>query len=457
MTDGPRATVRTPSGRMVSTRRVLVVCLFGMAAGSFPITVLSASIPEIAGDLGSTKADANWVLAAPVLVFAVFTPIAGKLGDLYGHRRVYLSGYAFAAAALAITPLARTIGELIVLRTLAQAASAVTGPAAMAYIIKLFEGEERSKALGYWAATAAVSPSIGVIAGGPLVDLTSWRVLFVLQTALAVLAVVLALPVLPETARRTDVRFDIPGALALGTSVATLLFALNRVRVWGIDHPLLIGCFIAAPVAAALFVAIERRAVAPLVPLTMARQRGFAVAIGAQALVSAAYMGGFVVTPLLLEGVFGYSTTVIAFIMLPRPFAFGAASSAAGHLETRLGTRNLVVLGGTILGAALMAVAFSASAVLVAGVVLGIACSGIGQGLTRPALVGSVGHSVDERDMGVAGGLLQMSSQIGVAAGMTILTAMVGESDAPETFFLVFAVAAAAGFAGAAVGRLLAE
>ena len=451
------AEVRTPRGRPVSPRRVLVVCLFGMAAGSFPITVLSASIPEIAADLGTTKATTNWVLSAPVLVFAVATPIAGKLGDLYGHRRLYLWGYAAAAAMMALTPFARSIGELIALRTLAQAASAVTAPAAMAFIVKLFTGRERSKALGYWAAVAAVSPSIGVIVGGPLIDLTSWRVLFVMQTGIALLAVALAIPVLPETDRRLDVRFDVPGALVLGLAVSSFLFGLNRVRVWGVDHPLIIGCFIVAPLAAALFVLIERRAPAPLVPPEMARTRGFVVAIAAQALLSAAYMGGFVVTPLLLEGVFGYSTTVIAFIMLPRPFAFGAASAAAGHLQNRFGIRNLVLIGGTILGFALLAVAISASAVLVVGVILGIAFSGVGQGLTRPALVGSVGNTVEEGDLGVAGGLLQMSSQIGVATGMTVLTAIAGESESADTFFMVFLMGAAAAFAGALVGRYLAE
>ncbi|MGI9604381.1 MAG: MFS transporter [Acidimicrobiales bacterium] len=451
------STAVTPSGRVVSTRRVLVVCLFGMAAGSFPITVLSASIPEIATDLSTTKATANWVLSAPILVFAVVTPIAGKLGDLYGHRRIYLSGYAAAVVVLALTPFARSIGELIALRTLAQAASSVTAPAAMAFIITLFEGKARSKALGYWTAVAAISPSVGVIVGGPLVDLTSWRVLFVMQTGLALLALVLAIPVLPETDRRPDIRFDIPGAVTLGLAVGSFLFGLNRIRVWGIDDPLIITCLVVAPIMAVAFVAIERRAEAPLVPLSMVRQRGFAVAIVAQALVSGAYMGGFVVTPLLLEGVFGYSTTVIAFIMLPRPFAFGAASTASGHLESRLGIRTLVMAGGTILGAALVAVAVSASAGLVVGVVLGIAFSGIGQGLTRPALVGSVGKAVDDQDLGVAGGLLQMSSQIGVAAGMTILTAIVGESESPDTFFTVFMLAAAAGFGGAVAGRFLAD
>ncbi len=427
----------------------------GMAAGSFPVTVLSASIPTIATDLGASKAATTWVISAPILVFAVFTPIAGKLGDLFGHRRMYLLGFSFNTVMLACTVFAWDLGSLIALRTLAQAGGAVTGPAAMAFIITLFSGHERSRALGFWTATAALSPSLGIVIGAPLIDLTSWRVLFVMQTVLAIVVLLVAYPTLPETTRRSDISFDIPGAVTLGLAVGGFLFAVNRVKVWGIDDPRVFGPLVTSPILILLFWWIENRTDAPLIPPMLLRQRGFSVPLATQMLVSAAYMGGFVVTPLLLEGVFGYTTAAIGFMMLPRPIMFGVFSMVSGNLERTTGARRLVAGGALLVAVGLVVVGGAAALSVVAMVLFGIALTGIGQGLSRPPLVGSVGASVDDENLGVAGGVLQMSGQVGVASGITVLTAIVGESTDASSFVTVFAIAAGLALSGAAVGSLI--
>ncbi len=119
-------------------RLVLVVTLFGAASGSYPVTVLSASLPRIADDLGTTDDTIAWVIAAPLLAFAVATPIAGKIGDLYGHRRTYLTSFTIGTVLAFATALAWDTTSLIVLRTLAQAAKAAAGPSAMAMIIATY-------------------------------------------------------------------------------------------------------------------------------------------------------------------------------------------------------------------------------------------------------------------------------------------------------------------------------
>ncbi len=444
-----------PRADGVSRQRILVTVLFGMAANSFPITVLSASLPRIEADLNSNVGTTAWVLTAPVLAGAVFTPITGKLGDLFGHRRAYLAGFSASVVFLALTALSWNVGSLIGFRVAAAACGSITGPAAMALIISLFRGSERTTALGYWTATAALSPSLGVALGGPLIDAFGWQTLFIVQSIIALVAVILAYFTIPNLAGREEVKFDIPGAVTLGAMTFSLMFAINRARPWGIDHPAVIAGGIAAPVLAWLFWQIERRADAPLVPLSLLRNRHFLFPVAIAGIANGVYMGAFVITPLALDELFGYSTTAIAFVMLPRPISFGLAASASGHLEGRY--RSGALIGGGVIGigAGLAIIGLGAQGITIGVVVLGLLAMGIGQGISRPHLVNAVGANVPESDLGVGTGLMQMGTQIGTATGMTALVALLGTRTSAGAYNQVFMIGAAvAVIAGIAALRI---
>ena len=211
---------------------VLFSALFGTATSSYPVTVLSASLPRVAQDLGTTDDSVTWVLAAPLLAFAVITPIAG-----------FLLGGVLAL----LTALSWNVGSLIFMRTLTQAATAAAGPSAMAIILSVYGRKERSKALGLWMAVVALSPALGVVTGGPLIEWLGWRTLFVVQGLLVVVALFIGAKTLPETQKQSDVSFDIPGAITLGIGVGALLVAVNRGIVWGWEHPVVIFSAIISP------------------------------------------------------------------------------------------------------------------------------------------------------------------------------------------------------------------
>ena len=154
---------------------VLGLTMAGIASTSFPITVLSASLPIIADDLQTSESAVSWVQTAPLIAMAVGTPIAGKFGDLYGHRRLYLWGYALATGFMVLTALAWNVGALVAMRTLGSLIGAATLPASMAIIMTVFARRERALALGYWSAVTAMSPAIGVAFGGFMVDAFGWR------------------------------------------------------------------------------------------------------------------------------------------------------------------------------------------------------------------------------------------------------------------------------------------
>lgn len=423
---------------------VLGLTMAGIASTSFPITVLSASLPEIANDLTTTESAVSWVQTAPLIAMAMGTPIAGKVGDLYGHRRLYLWGYALATGFAVLTGLAWDVGSLVAMRTLGQFFGAATLPASMAIIMTVFARRERALALGYWSAVTAMSPAIGVTFGGFMVDAFGWRTIFFIQAVPSMIALLAAIPLLPDTARKPEVRFDIGGAASLGLAVAGLLMAINRGPEWGWGHPLVVAGLTVGPTALMVFAAIERHTADPLFPLDFLRRRGFVIPNLVTFLGHMAYMGTFVVAPFMLEGAFGITeVSRISAALIARPVGFSAGAWYAGRVDSRWGGRTIMVAGAVIMAIALAGTGASILAGWLAGVIVLLFVAGVGQGAIRPAAVAGVANSVDDADLGVASGALQMIGHIGAATGITIMITVLGSSDSSERYFAIFLLSAA--------------
>lgn len=432
-----------PPSRTFSPRVIQMVALMGVASSSFTITVLSAALPDVAEDLGSSTSTVTWVIAGPLLAFAVFTPMAGKLGDLYGHRRMYLIGFTGAALMSIVTAASPNAGFLIGARIVAQALSSSTGPSALALMMQAFPDDQRTSVAGVWSATLAASPALGVVIGGPLIDATSWRWLFILQGAGMAIAVIVATQVLPETKRRDDLTFDVLGGVFLAIGIAAVLIPLNRAASLGWSHPLVIVGLALAPVFLTLFVWWERRTPHPLIELSVLAERNVALPLVSQLFLNGPYMAGLVLTSLMLGAVFDYSTTAISLLILPRPVMFAIGAWMAGWLVQRLGGRPIVIFGCTLIVAGLAAIGIGAQTGAIAYVVVGVAIAGAGSGVARPPIIAALTDSVGERDMGVGTGMLNMTGQIGAAAGISLLSALVDDNSTADRFLFVFSIAAA--------------
>ena len=454
-------TGKPPPGRWLSRTRerirrrpdyrrlVLITALFGTAAGSYPVTVLSASLPHIARDLGTTDDIITWVIAAPMLAFAVITPIIGKIGDLYGHRRTYLVSFSLGTVLALATSLAWGITSLIVLRTLAQAAKAASGPSALAMILSVFPQRDRTRALGIWAAVVALSPAVGVVTGGPLVEWLGWRILFVVQGLTVGLALLAALLVAPETPRRSGIRFDVPGAITLGIGVSGLLLAVNRGISWGWTNPIVLVAAMTAPISLGLFVAVENRSNAPLLPPALLRRRAFTRPMTAQAVLQSGYMGAMVMAPFLLERRWGFRPTVIGLVMLPRPLSFALCARLGGHHDPKHGARRVAVTGMLVFAVAMVLAGVGAQQRWLPMFLSGAMLAGAGSGYIRPTVANSVTAAAGDADIGIAGGSMNMLQQIGAAVGITVLTALMADSLSGTRFLLLHLAAAGAGLVAA--------
>lgn len=420
----PRTLV--PGDPAVHERRwkILTAVLFGLFAVNVTITILAVSIHRIAGELGTTESTMTWVVTGPMLAFGVIGPLVGKLGDRLGHRRMFLWGMIGAAAMAAASALAWSAGSLILFRTLGAIEGAATGPASFAIVSRIFSREERVKALGYWAMTGAGGPVVGVVAGGPLVEAFGWRMLFVMQVPLALVALVAAWRLLPETPRNHGGQFDIAGAVLMALAITPAMYALSESTRLGWSHPVILACLVASPLALAAFVRVERRAASPLLPLRYLRVPGFSYAIITQASLNGAYMGSFILTPLLLQNVLGFTETRTGLVSIARPLAFSLAGPMAGYVSGRLGPRWAATAGAISVTCAMgwMATLGESSGVIV--IMGALALAGVGMGIAMPPLSASVTASVDPGDLGIAGAAQQMVNQVGVVTGIQVMHAI---------------------------------
>lgn len=400
---------------------VLVASLAGMFATTFPVTILTVSLRVIAAELGARESTMAWVISAPLLLSAISLPLLGKLGDLRGHRRIFLVGSTVAAATAFATAFAWDAPSLIVLRTLAGVLGAATQPSSMALIFSVYSPLHRSRAMGWWSMTGALAPALGLVAGGPLVDALGWRVVFVLQGTIAVAALALAVVVLHETPARR-VRFDVPGSACLAVGMAGFMVALGRVRDVGAASPWVWIPIMVGIVAVAAFVAVERRAEQPLLPLEYFARRDFTAPILSNAFMGAAYMGAFVLAPMVFLETFGSSVTTASLVMLLRTGALTAASLLGGWLAGRAGARFAAVSGTVVMTLGLGVIALGAGERSLFAFGAGLVLQGLGHGVALPPLNATVASAVPIEDVGVASAANRLLSQVGTAFGITFLT-----------------------------------
>ncbi len=421
---------------------VLFAVLAGMFSTSFPFTILAVSLGPIAEEFGARETTLAWVVTAPMLLSAIAFPLVGKLGDLHGHRRVFLWGFAGATVVAALTALAWDPYSLIGMRTVAAVLGGATQPTAMALLFAVFPAGRRVRAMGWWSMTTAGAPALGLILGGPLVDLLGWRIVFLLQAGMSAAALAIAFAVLRET-RPRRVRFDVLGALALAVGVGGFMVALGSVRELGIASPWIPAAAALGALGIVAFVRIEGRVRDPLLPLALFRDRSFSATLVTNAFNSAAYMGAFVLAPLLLYESFDFSITKASLLMVLRTASLTLASPIGGALGERFGERSASVLGGAVMSVALGGIAWGAyeSNLLVFGI--GLVGQGVGHGLSQPSITSAIAHSVAESDLGVASAANRLAGQGGASFGIALLTIVYGGVAEPDTFGLAFALGAA--------------
>jgi predicted MFS family arabinose efflux permease len=223
-------------------------------------------------------------------------------------------------------------------------------------------------------------------------------------------------------------QLDWTGSWSLALSVTAGLLALNEAPSWGFASPATLGVFGVCLAAGAFFVFHERRATRPLIPLRYFRMRNFVFPLGARASVNFAYMGGFFLFPILMEGVYGYSETRAGLLSTARPLMFSLVAPAAGYAAVKVGERSLVVMGAVSLAASMVVFTQLGAKPSLVVIVVALALSGVGNGLSTPSTVSSASNEVAPDELGVMSAAQQLITQIGIVAGIQVMVTVQASS-----------------------------
>jgi len=401
-------------------RRTLWSTLMGVFVAAWPSVILIAALPEIADDLGSTESTIAWAVTLPMLVGSVMLPTLGKLGDLRGHRRIFLLGLGACGATALLTALAWNAPSLIALRTASQVAGVATTPSAVALLMAAFDLEERPRALARWAFVTAASPALGLLFGGPIVGALGWRGVFVMQAAAAFAFLPFATRWLKETPLTEDVSFDIPGGVSLMVATGAVLLFFDRGATLGWSSPVVLAAAIVAPIAVVAFSRIERRARSPLLPAGLLRRRAFAAPVTSELLCQIASTGVYFSAPLYLHETFDVSVTETAFLMVPLPLGMCTGALVGGRLTARVGERTGGMLGASVMAASMALFLVGTLSEVMVLTVVALAVQGVANGLVRPPMASAAGAALEPEHFGVGMATMRMVVQLGSVVGITM-------------------------------------
>jgi EmrB/QacA subfamily drug resistance transporter len=426
-TSSPTPPAPSPPGRAAGGHRglALVTLCLAVLVAQVDMAVVNLGTRPIGDYFSASVIALQWVVDSYNLVYAVLLLTGGLLADLYGRRRIFMTGAAVFTGATLLCAFSTSVWMLIAGRALAGLGAALLMPASLAIVRVVWQdAAERGRALGIWAACNGLAMAIGAPLGGVLIHHFGWRSIFLAVIPLSGAALVLALRAIPESSdpsgRSLDMPAQVSGALALGG----LAFAAIQSH----DAPALAAAVLAgAVVAFALFLRIERgKGAAALVPLDLFKVRAFRGAMVATVGMTFGMYGTLFLVPLTWLSTGALDATQAGRALIPMALAFVAVSPFSGRLTTRLGARTMTCGGVAVIGCGLILIGIGApfASIALALAQAGLVSTGIGMGLATGPLMGAAVGAVDAARSGTASALINVARIAGATLGVAMLGAL---------------------------------
>ena len=411
--------------RKTEQRAVLIVVLATYMMILLDTSIVITGLPEIKADLGFSTVMLSWVQTTYMLAFGGFLMLGARAGDLFGRRRVFLSGLVLFTSSSLVIGAAPNAAALLAARAVQGLGAAVLSPSTLALLqVHFAEGEERTKALSLYAATAGIGSSLGLVLGGIFAGWISWRVGFFINVPVGVAVFVAGRHLLVET-QASGGRLDVLSAVSSTLGMAALVYGIVRGAEAGLHDPLTLSALAAGALVLTGFFLRQAGSATPLLPLRLFGNPARSAALVARMLFTGAMMGFFFLTTQLMQGEIGFSAVQAGFGFLPMTGVTFAASLALPRLTKVLGNGGVLVLafGTAALGLLWLSFAGPGQAYLTA-VALPMLLLGFGNGSALGPLTVAGVQGVARDDAGAASGLVNVAHQLGGSLGVASLAAV---------------------------------
>ncbi|MEU2688249.1 MFS transporter [Streptomyces hygroscopicus] len=425
----PRGASAPPSVSAVRKVPLLAICL-GYFLVILDVTVVNVAVPRIGAGLGAGQGALQWIVDGYTLVFAGLLLLCGGLGDRLGHRRVFLTGLGLFTVASAGCALSPTAAVLVGARLAQGAGAATMVPASLALLGALHpEPAARARAFGVWGGIAGVAAAAGPVLGGVLVWGVGWRTVFLVNVPLGALAVWLTVrrvPAAPPRGERPPL--DLAAQLTGAVAVAALTAGLNEAGGRGWADPLVLGCLVAAPLAGALFLWLERRAAAPALPPRLLTGFRFPAALAVGVLLNLGFYGLLFLTTLYFQRHRGWDPLATGLALLPMGALVAVASPLSGRVAARVGT-HVPAVAGLLTGAVgLLGWAAVGPHTPYALLVVPLLLAGFGTSFTMPSATVAAMEAAPPEVRGAASGAFNAARQLGSAIGVALFGTLAAAS-----------------------------
>ncbi len=385
-------------------------------------TIVNVALPHIQQSLGFSTSELSWVLNAYILTFGGFLLLGARAGDLFGRRRVFLLGIAIFTVSSLLGGLAVSGWALLAARAVQGIGAALAAPCALSLLTNTFpEGPPRVRAIGLYTTVSAAGGAIGLVSGGLLTQLVSWRWVMFVNVPIGLVVWFLGREVIHETERRHG-HFDVLGALTCTVGVSGVVFGLVEAGSLGWSSPLSLGALVAGVVVFGYFLRHESRAEEPILPLRLLAHRTRNSANGARALLYAGFYGLFYFMAQFLQDVQGFTPLQAGLAFIPMPASVFLSSQLTSRvLLRRLPEKAVMLLGTAVATAGLLLATRVGTETSYGFVVTCMVLIGAGSGVTFVALTSASLADVEPEIAGAASGLVNVSQQLGAAIGLAVL------------------------------------
>ena len=402
-----------------------MVVASGMMLSVVNVSIVNIALPEMADDLGVDVPSISWVVTGFLVTQATLLAIAGRAGDLYGRRRIFVAGVIVLSLASVLCALAPNAPALVAFRIVQAVGACAMAPTAFAYAAELFGPRERGAALGIMGGVLGLAPVLSLNVAGVLVEALGWRSVFWFTPVMGAVVLAGAALVLVELRPRdADRDFDLVGAGLAAVGLFALLVAVSRGDAWGWASPGVAISAAAGAGALALFLLHESRADSPMLDLGLLRRRSLATANLAALASSAALFGTLILLPFYLTAVTGFSPVELGLAITPIAGSFMVVAPIAGRVMTRVGSVRLATTGFVVAAAGAAWMALVAPSQEYAAMLPGVLGLGIGLAMSTAPITTTAIHDVPASRLGVASALPNISRYTGGALGAALLGAI---------------------------------